>query len=79
MILTSRYLPTSKSFLFRSITLLSKTIVFFRRTNRSADGRPKRSVKAFAEKHELGDPVAGNFFQAQYDDYVPILYAQLGA
>lgn len=45
---------------------------------RSIDGRAKRSVKEFAEKHVLGDPVAGNFFQAKYDDYVPILYKQLG-
>ena len=39
---------------------------------------PRRSFKtqAFAEKHNLGTAVAGNFFLAEYDDYVPILHAQ---
>ncbi|KAK0422401.1 hypothetical protein QR680_007550 [Steinernema hermaphroditum] len=36
-------------------------------------------VAKFAEKHKLGTPLAGNFFQAQYDEYVPILWKQLGA
>lgn len=31
----------------------------------------------FASENNLGDPMAGNIFQAQYDDYVPILQAQL--
>jgi hypothetical protein len=26
----------------------------------------------------LGEPIAANFYQARYDDYVPILHAQLG-
>ena len=36
---------------------------------------PRRSFKtqAFAEKHNLGTALAGNFFLAEYDDYVPIL------
>ncbi|OQV18993.1 putative OV-16 antigen [Hypsibius exemplaris] len=34
-------------------------------------GRRKFTVQAFAEKHSLGEPVAGNFFLAAYDDYVP--------
>lgn len=46
-------------------------------SNRSADTRPKFSIKAFAQKYNLGNPVAGNFFQAQYDDYVPTVHAQL--
>jgi phosphatidylethanolamine-binding protein len=44
---------------------------------RSSKKRGKFSVKKFAEKNNLGDPIAGNYFQAQYDDYVPTLYAQL--
>lgn len=32
---------------------------------------------AFAKKHNLGDPVAGNFYQAEYDDFVPKVYAKL--
>lgn len=48
-----------------------------RLTNTSGDGRGKFNTKKFIEKYNLGIPVAGNFFQAQYDDYVPTLYQQL--
>ncbi|KXJ73983.1 hypothetical protein RP20_CCG014609 [Aedes albopictus] len=44
----------------------------------SSQGRGKFSIQKFSEKYQLGIPVAGNFFQAQYDDYVPKLYRQLG-
>lgn len=47
--------------------------------NNSADNRGCFSIKKFANKYNLGTPVAGNFYQAAYDDYVPILYKQLGA
>lgn len=46
-------------------------------SNRSAEGRPNFSVRDFAKANKLGAPVAGNYFQAQYDDYVPKLHAQL--
>ncbi|KAJ6220732.1 hypothetical protein RDWZM_006544 [Blomia tropicalis] len=46
-------------------------------SNRSAEGRPKFSTRKFAKDHKLGNPVGGNFFQAQYDDYVPKLHEQL--
>ncbi|CAK1590515.1 unnamed protein product [Parnassius mnemosyne] len=49
-----------------------------RLTNTSTDGRATFSIAKFAEKYNLGNPVAGNFYQAQYDDYVPLLYKQLG-
>lgn len=49
-----------------------------RLTNTSGKGREKFNTKKFIEKYDLGVPVAGNFFQAQYDDYVPTLYKQLG-
>ncbi|KAL0100000.1 hypothetical protein PUN28_019467 [Cardiocondyla obscurior] len=49
-----------------------------RLTNRSGDNRAKFSIKSFAAKYNLGDPIAGNMYQAEYDDYVPILYQQLG-
>lgn len=45
--------------------------------NNSADNRGKFSIAKFAQKYELGNPVAGNLYQAQWDDYVPILYKQL--
>lgn len=40
-------------------------------------GRPSFSAKKFAKENNLGEPIAANFYQAQYDDYVPILHAQL--
>ncbi|XP_021195595.3 protein D3 [Helicoverpa armigera] len=46
-------------------------------SNRSSANRTSFSVSDFAEKYHLGDPVAGNFFQAEYDDYVPVLQEQL--
>lgn len=45
-------------------------------TNTSTSGRPSFKVRKFALDHGLGAPVAGNFFQAEWDDYVPKLYAQ---
>lgn len=40
--------------------------------------RANFSSEAFAKKYKLGSPVAGNFFQAKYDDTVPALHKQLG-
>lgn len=48
-----------------------------RLTNTSGEGRAKFNTQKFIEKYNLGAPIAGNFFQAQYDDYVPTLYKQL--
>ncbi|XP_016987846.1 protein D3 [Drosophila rhopaloa] len=47
--------------------------------NNSGDGRGGFKIAEFAKKYDLGDPIAGNLYQAEYDDYVPILYKQLGA
>jgi len=49
-----------------------------RLTNRSGDHRGMFSIRNFAKKYNLGDPVGGNCYQAQWDDYVPLLYKQLG-
>lgn len=46
-------------------------------SNTSGEHRGKFSIQKFAEEHKLGDPVAGNFYQAQWDNYVPTLYKQL--
>ncbi|XP_068623268.1 protein D3-like isoform X2 [Battus philenor] len=46
--------------------------------NTSGDGRANFSIAKFASKYKLGDPISGNFYQAEYDDYVPLLYKQLG-
>ncbi|CAI6347945.1 unnamed protein product [Macrosiphum euphorbiae] len=47
-------------------------------SNRTAENRFKFSIHNFSKKYKLGTPVAGNFYLAQYDDYVPILFHQLG-
>ncbi|TKR57511.1 hypothetical protein L596_030765 [Steinernema carpocapsae] len=47
--------------------------------NNSTQHRNEFKTQLFAEKNGLGDPIAGNFFQAQYDDYVPQLYKQFTA
>lgn len=46
-------------------------------TNKSGDHRGKFKISEFASQHHLGYPVAGNFYQAEWDDYVPKLYEQL--
>ncbi|XP_067132921.1 protein D3-like isoform X2 [Centruroides vittatus] len=48
-----------------------------RLTNRSGNHRGNFKIRNFAQKYNLGTPHAGNFYQAQWDDYVPKLYEQL--
>lgn len=48
-------------------------------TNRSREGRLSTKARDLITQFNLENiPVAGNFYQAQYDDYVPILHQQLG-
>lgn len=47
-------------------------------TSFSGKNRGGFKIQKFATKYNL-ILTAGNFFQAEYDDYVPILYKQLGA
>ncbi|XP_069686875.1 protein D3-like [Periplaneta americana] len=47
-------------------------------SNRSIFTRPNFSINDFSKKYNLGHPYAGNFYLAQYDDYTPIVRAQLG-
>lgn len=46
--------------------------------NNSGANRGGWKAREFAGKYNLGNPVAGNFYLAEYDDYVPILYQKLG-
>lgn len=46
-------------------------------SNRSSEGRGSFKIRTFAKKYGLGEPIAGNFFSAQWDEYVPKLYEQL--
>ena len=43
----------------------------------SADNRGGTKARELAAKYDLGNPVAGNLFQAEWDDYVPKLYKKL--
>ncbi|KAL4712381.1 hypothetical protein ACJJTC_001542 [Scirpophaga incertulas] len=45
--------------------------------NTTSQNRRNFHIAKFAAKYNMGDPVAGNFFQAQYDDYSPILFKQV--
>lgn len=40
--------------------------------------RVKFNSRKFAAKYNLGDPLLGNMFEAQYDDYVPLFYKKIG-
>ncbi|KAJ8686744.1 hypothetical protein QAD02_022538 [Eretmocerus hayati] len=42
------------------------------------EGRLKFPTQSFLDKYGLGDPIAGNMFQAQFDDYVPEFYKKIG-
>jgi len=46
-------------------------------TNKSGENRGAFKIREFAKKYNLGDPIAGNFYLAEYDEYVPKLYEQL--
>lgn len=43
----------------------------------SAKNRGKFSTKDFVSKYKLGKPVAGNLYQAEWDEYVPKVYEKL--
>lgn len=43
----------------------------------SVDNRGGTKANDLACKYNLGNPVAGNLFQAEWDDYVPKLYEKL--
>lgn len=40
-------------------------------------GRPLTSVKGFAHKYNLGDPIYGSFYQAEHDEYSDALVKQM--
>uniref|UniRef100_A0A6G1SG27 Phosphatidylethanolamine-binding F40A3.3 n=2 Tax=Aceria tosichella TaxID=561515 RepID=A0A6G1SG27_9ACAR len=63
--------------LFEQKEKLNSDLMSIKKTSRV--GRVKFSIRKFAKEHNLGDPIAANFFQAQYDDYVPKLHAQLSS
>jgi len=73
--------PSKSSGLRRYIFLVFKQPGIIEHTetpvgNRSLEGRIGFNTRDFAKKFNLGEPIAGNFYQAQYDDYLPILHSQ---
>ncbi|XP_030369425.1 protein D2 [Scaptodrosophila lebanonensis] len=42
----------------------------------TGSGRLNFNTRVYANQYDLGFPIAGNYFLAQYDDYVPIRNAQ---
>lgn len=56
-----------------------KLVIDMKIPNNSRDGRINFSLKKFAETNKLGKPIAANFFQAQFDDYVLKLHEQLSS
>ncbi|XP_039955573.1 protein D2-like [Bactrocera tryoni] len=45
--------------------------------NNSREERPNFRAANFALKYDLDYPIAGNFYQAQWDEYVPFVHKQL--
>ncbi|EFA04147.2 protein D2 [Tribolium castaneum] len=73
--------PPKDTGLHRYVFLLYKQpgkITFQEEHKSNTNGnRAKFSTENFAKKYGLGNPVAGNFYQAKFDDSVPALHSQL--
>ncbi|CAH1284670.1 unnamed protein product [Diabrotica balteata] len=74
--------PPKGSGLHRYVFLLYKQpekLKFDEPKHGPTDGnRGKFNTENFAKKYKLGKPIAGNFFQAQWDDSVPASHKKLG-
>uniref|UniRef100_A0A1A9ZJB8 Odorant-binding protein A5 n=1 Tax=Glossina pallidipes TaxID=7398 RepID=A0A1A9ZJB8_GLOPL len=45
--------------------------------NTSADPHKMFHIKEFGEKYQLGEPIAGNVYRSQWDEFVKVLHKQL--
>lgn len=52
-------------------------VIYHSYTFRSGENRANFSIAKFANKYNLGNPVAGNFYQAEWDEYCEVVYKQL--
>ncbi len=73
--------PPKGSGLHRYIFLLyeqPKELTFdeTRLTTKAGIERAKFSRRKFAKKYELGEPIGGNFYQAEWDEYVNKLHRE---
>lgn len=50
-----------------------------RASRKNRTPRLRFSTRDFARRYSLGQPIAGNFFVARYDEYVPVILAQFPA
>ena len=71
----TRPTPRTQHRLRGSARTESNAVVRVRCAPSSAAKRNNWKVNHFAEANHLGSPVGVNFFQAEWDDYVPTLYA----
>ncbi|KAG5873926.1 hypothetical protein JTB14_030351 [Gonioctena quinquepunctata] len=74
--------PGKNTGLHRYVFLLYKqpSKINFKETklnNQHWKGRAHFSIRKFAQKYKLGNPYAGNFFEAEYDEYVDELMKKL--
>lgn len=73
--------PPKDTGLHRYVFLLYKQpgkVTFQEEHKSNTNGkRGKFNTENFAKKYGLGDPVAGNYFEAKFDDSVPALHRQL--
>ncbi|KAJ9580128.1 hypothetical protein L9F63_004201, partial [Diploptera punctata] len=69
--------PPKGTGLHRYVLLVYKQPDKINFTESHLTNRDEFSIQKLTEKYKLGQPVAGNFFQAEFDDYVPKLYEQL--
>ena len=75
--------PPEGTGLHRYIFLVYKQYEYIKDSETGANSNSKRGrthfkVRKFANKYNLGEPIATNFFQAQSDDYSRDLWAKRG-
>jgi len=44
----------------------------------NVNGRGGFKIETWRKKYELSDPIAYNYYQAEYDDYLPTLIPKIG-
>lgn len=67
----------SRKWVDSGVTIVGFSTAFCIYRNRTP--RLRFSVREFAHRYSLGHPIAGNFFVAQFDDYVPVILSQFPA
>lgn len=74
--LTNIYIKTGTgfhSYLFLLYEQPSK-LEYLEEMAKQNESRMRFSINSFADKYDLGDPIAANFYMAEWDSSVPTLY-----